>query len=163
MKPGQYHLSQVFLSVPASADKGVTDAVQRHAEEIARKARGKGSDFAALARETSDHKESAVNGGDIGWVSAEKLLPEIRNIVATMARGEVSPPIRTPAGFNIVKLIEVKPSELAPLSEVRDGLIQSLRQRKLEELQAAYVNALLERSGLAINEMALRKAVVPGQ
>jgi parvulin-like peptidyl-prolyl isomerase len=147
MKPSQFHLAQIFFSVP----------------EIDRKARGKGSDFAALARETSDHKESAVNGGDIGWVGADKLLPEIRNVVATMARGEVSQPIRTPGGFNIVKLVESKPSELAPLSEVRDGLIQTLRQRKFEELQAAYVNALLERNGVAINEMALRKAVAPGQ
>ena len=163
MKPSQFHLAQIFFSVPASADKGVTDAVQHRAEEIDRKARGKGSDFAALARETSDHKESAVNGGDIGWVGADKLLPEIRNVVATMARGEVSQPIRTPGGFNIVKLVESKPSELAPLSEVRDGLIQTLRQRKFEELQAAYVNALLERNGVAINEMALRKAVAPGQ
>jgi peptidylprolyl isomerase len=163
MKPSQFHLAQIFFSVPLSADKGVTDAVQRRAEEIDRKARGKGSDFAALARETSDHKESAVNGGDIGWVTADKLLPEIRNVVATMAKGEVSQPIRSPGGFNIVKLIELKPSELASLPEVRDGLIQTLRQRKFEELQTAYVNALLERNGVAINEMALRKAVAPGQ
>jgi hypothetical protein len=163
VRPSQYHLAQIFFSVPNSADKSVTDAVQHRAEDIDKKARGKGADFAALARETSDHKESAANGGDIGWVGADKLLPEIRNVVATMARGEVSPPIRTPGGFNIVKLVESKPSELAPLAEVRDGLIQTLRQRKFEELQAAYVNGMLERSGLAINEMALRKAVAPGQ
>jgi len=163
MKPSQYHLAQIFFTVPASADKAVTDAVQHRADEIDRKARAKGTDFAALARETSDHKETAGNGGDIGWVTADKLLPEIRNIVATMARGEVSQPIRTPGGFNIVKLIESKPTELASLSEVRDGLIQTMRQRKFEELQAAYVNALLERNGVAINEMALRKAVAPGQ
>jgi len=163
MKPGQYHLAQIFFSLPTSADKGVTDAVQRHAEEVDRKARSKGADFAALARETSDHKESAVNGGDIGWLGAEKLLPEIRNVVVAMARGEVSQPIRTPAGFHIVKLIDSKPTELAPLSEVRDGLIQNLRQRKLEELQTAYVKAILDRSGAEINEMALRKAVAPGQ
>jgi peptidylprolyl isomerase len=162
MKLGQYHLAQIFFTMPASADKGVSDAVQRRAEEIGRKARGKGADFAALAREISDHKESAANGGDIGWLGAAQLLPEIRNVVAAMAKGEISQPIRAPSGFVIVKLIESKPSELAPLAEVRDGLIQNLRQRKFEELQAAYVNAMLERSGLAINEMALRKAVAPG-
>jgi parvulin-like peptidyl-prolyl isomerase len=163
MKPGEYQLAQIFLTVPASADKGVTDAVQRRADELARKVRTKGTDFAAVARETSDEKESAAKGGDLGWVSAQILLPEVRNIVGIMAKGEVSQPIRTPAGFHIVKLIDTKPSAVAPLSEVRDGLIATLRQRKFEELQAAYLNAMLDRGGLAINEVALRKAVAPAQ
>jgi peptidylprolyl isomerase len=157
-KPGQFHLAQIFLALPASADKGVTDAVLRRAAELSRKVRGKGGDFAAVAREASDHKESAVNGGDIGWLGAQQLLPEIRNAVAGMSRGEISPPIRSPAGFHIVKLIDTKPSELAPLAEVREGLIQTLRQRKSEELQAAYVNGIVERTA-TINEMALRRAV----
>jgi peptidylprolyl isomerase len=159
MKAGQYHLAQIFFTVPASADKGVTDAVQRRAEEIARKARGRGSDFAALARDNSDHKESAVQGGDMGWLGAPQLLPEIRNSVAAMAKNEISQPIRTAAGYHIVKLLDTKPSEVVPLADVRESLIQTLRQRKLEELQAAYINGMLERGGVAINEMALRRAV----
>lgn len=159
VKAGQYHLAQIFFTVPTSADKGVTDAVQRRAEEIARKARARGADFAALARENSDHKESAVQGGDMGWVGAQQLLPEIRNAVAAMAKGEISQPIRTLAGYHIVKLIETKPSGVVPLADVRENLVQGLRQRKLEELQAAYVNNVLEHGGLAINEMALRRAV----
>jgi parvulin-like peptidyl-prolyl isomerase len=147
--------------LPTSADKGVTDAVLRRADELARKVRGKGGDFAAVARESSDNKDSAVNGGDLGWLGGQQLLPEIRAAVASMAKGEVSQPIRTMAGFHIVKLIEAKPGGLAPLAEVRDLVIQSLRQRKLEELQAAYLSAIVERSG-TINEMALRRAVTPG-
>jgi parvulin-like peptidyl-prolyl isomerase len=161
LRPAQFHLAQIFMTVPASADKGVTDAVLRHAEELSRKARAKGADFGALARESSDDKQSAANGGDMGWVSAAVLLPEIRNIVTGMTRGEVSPPVHLPAGYAIVKLIEAKPSEVAPLPEVREGLIQTLRQRKFEELRASYVNGMLDRAGLAINEMALRKAVTP--
>ena len=45
----------------------------------------------------------------------------------------------------------------------RDALISTLRQRKLEELQTAYLNAMLDRNGLAINEVALRKALAPAQ
>ncbi len=163
MKPNEYHLAQIFLAIPPSADKGVTDALQRRAEELTRKARAKGGDFGALAREASDHKESAVKGGDLGWLSAQNLLPEVRNAVAGMAKGEVSQPIRVPGGFHIVKLMDSKPSVLAPLSEVRDGLIATLRQGKFQELEAAYVNTMLERNGLAINEVALRKAVAPAQ
>jgi len=48
-----------------------------------------------------------------------------------------------------------------PLAEVREGLIATLRQRRLEEMQAAYVAQMLERGGLAINEVALRKALTP--
>ena len=161
MKPGEYHLAQIFLMVSASADKGVIDALQRRAEDLARKAHAKGADFATLARESSDDKDSAAKGGDLGWINGQMLLPEIRNIVASMGKGEISQAVHTPAGFHVVKLIDVKPSTVAPLAEVRDGLIGTLRQRKLEELQAAYVNAMLDHAGLAINEVALRKAVGP--
>lgn len=159
MKPGEYHLAQIFLIVPASADRGVTEAVQRHAEELARKAHTKGTDFAALAHQSSDDKDSAAKGGDLGWISATVLLPEIRNVVAAMGKGEISQSVHTPAGFHIVKLLDAKPSELAPLADVRQGLIATLRQRKLEELQNAYIGSMLDREGLAINEVALRKAV----
>lgn len=161
MRQPEYHLAQIFLAVPASADKGVTDAVQRRADELARKDKTKGADFAALARESSDHKETAVNGGDIGWQVAANLLPEIRNAVAAMAKNDISQPIRSANGYHIVKVLETKPSSLAPLPEVREGLIGTLRQRKFEELQAAYVVQMLERGGLAINEVALRKALAP--
>jgi parvulin-like peptidyl-prolyl isomerase len=158
LRPGQYHLAQIFLAFPASADKGVMDALQRRADELARRARTKGTDFAALARESSDHKESAATGGDLGWLGFQQLLPEVRNAVGTMGKGDISLPIRTPSGFHIVRLIESKPSEITPLAEVREQLVASLRQRRFEELQGSYVNALLERGGLAINELALKKA-----
>lgn len=161
MKAPEYRLSQIFLAIPTSADKGVIDAVQRRAEDLARKARAKGADFAALARESSDHKETAVNGGDTGWQGASALLPEIRNVVGAMAKGDVSQPIRSAAGFHIVKLTDGKPQALATLAEVRDGLVGTLRQRRFEELQAAYVGQMIERGGLAINEMALRRALGP--
>jgi peptidylprolyl isomerase len=161
MKPPEYRLAQIFLGIPPSADKGVIDAVQRRAEELGRKARVKGADFAAIARESSDHKESAINGGDIGWQNAQVLLPEIRNVVGAMAKGDVSQPIRSATGYHIVKLVDSKPLTQAPLAEVRDGLVGTLRQRRFEELQAAYVGQMLERGGLAINEMTLRKALSP--
>src|SRR5258706_2442617 len=161
MRAPEYHLAQIFLAIPASADKGVIDAVQRRAEDLARKARTKGTDFGALARESSDHKETAVNGGDTGWQPAASLLPEIRNVVAAMAQDDVSLPVRSSAGYHIVKLVDTKASTLAPLAEVREGLIGTLRQRRFEELQAAYVGQMLERGGLAINEVALRKALSP--
>ena len=161
MKAGEFQLAQIFLSVPPSADKGVTDAVQRRADELARKARAKGADFAALAREASDHRESAVNGGNLGWLNAQSLLPEVRNAVGIMAKGDVSAAIRSTTGFHIVKVLDTKPSVVASLSEVREALVQTLRQRKAEELQAVYLNSMLERGGLAINEVALRKAIAP--
>jgi peptidylprolyl isomerase len=161
MKQPEFRLAQIFLAVSPSADKGVTDAVQRRAEELSKRARTKGTDFAALARESSDDKESAINGGDSGWQQAANLRPEIRNVVAAMAKNEVSAPIRSAAGYHVVKLVVTKPAVQASLAEVREGLVGTLRQRRFEELQAAHVGQMLERGGLAINEMALRRALQP--
>jgi len=84
-------------------------------------------------------------------------------VVATMKQGEVSQALRTLTGFVIVKVLDTKPSEIATLPEVRDNLVQTLRQRKFQDLQAAYVNGMLDRGGLTINEAALRKAVELGK
>lgn len=163
MKPAQYHLAQIFLAIAPGADKAGIDAAQKRADELDRKAHAKGADFGALARQSSEHKDSAQQGGDIGWLPAQQLLPEIRNAVATMAKGEISPVIRTQTGFHVIKLLESQPSALATQAEARETLVAGLRQRKFEENQAAFLSALLERSGIAVNEMVLKKLLEPAQ
>lgn len=163
MKPAQFHLAQIFLAIAPGADKAGVEAVQKRADELDRKAHAKGADFGALARQSSEHKDSAQQGGDIGWLPVQQLLPEIRSAVTTMAKGEISPVIRTQTGFHIIKLIESQPSALATPAEARETLVAGLRQRKFEENQAAFLGALLERSGIAVNEMVLKKVLEPPQ
>ena len=57
-----------------------------------------GANFSAVAQQFSQSATAAV-GGDIGWVRADQLSPELGKAVAQMRPGELSPPIRAGAGY----------------------------------------------------------------
>ena len=74
---------------------------QARAEEVLRRARA-GEDFAALAREFS-RDASAAGGGDLGLVRVADLAPELRSVAAALPPGGVSPLLRSPGGFVLLK------------------------------------------------------------
>jgi peptidylprolyl isomerase len=157
MLPRQYHLSQIFVASPSGAEKAAEETARKRAEDLAKKAKAKGANFADLARKNSDEADSAKNGGDLGWLAENQIVPEIRTIVAGMTKSEISEPIRTQAGWHIVTLADTKPAGPRPLAEIHDAVAQGLRQRKLEENQQAYLGKLLESRHAAVNEIGLAK------
>jgi peptidylprolyl isomerase len=158
MAPRQYHLQQIFIASTRDADKKAQEAAQKKAQDVARKAKARGARFDDLAKENSDHRDSAARGGDIGWVPDPQLVPEIRTQVTGMAVGEVSDPVRTEGGWHIVRLVETKPAGPRPLAEVRETIVAALRQRKVQENEQAYLADLLSKNPVAVNEIGLRKA-----
>jgi peptidylprolyl isomerase len=156
LAPRQYRLEQIFVAVPAGGDAKTEESAKAKAEDLARRARANGANFVELARAGSDHA-GGETGGDLGWAAEAQIMPEIRSQITGMAVGEISDPIRTPAGFHIIRLADTKPAGVRPLAEVKDQLISALRQSKLQEGEQAYVSALLEKTPAMINELALRK------
>lgn len=157
MMPRQYRLEQIFVASPASADKRTAEVAAKKASDMANTAKAKNANFGDLARAHSDHKTSAENRGDLGWAGQTEIMPEILTQIAGMTRGEISDPIRTKAGWHIVRLVDTRPAAPRPLAEVKDALIASLRQRKLQENQQAYVARALDRNPVSVNEGLLRK------
>jgi peptidylprolyl isomerase len=157
MMPRQYRLAQIFVASPKGASKQAQDAALKKAGDLARKARIPNAKFEDLARANSDHKSSAAKGGDMGWAAQDQILQEIRGQVVGMSVGEVSDPIRSAAGWHVVRLEGTKPAQPRPLAEVKDTLITSLRQQKLKDSQQAYVQRLLDKSPVSVNEAGLKK------
>jgi peptidylprolyl isomerase len=155
--PAQYLLSQIFVASPESADKAAAAAAQKKAVEIAGRVQRAPADFDKIARESSEHKDSAAKGGDLGWVPETQLIPEVRNAVARMTKGEVSAPIRSAGGWHIVRLGERKPSAVRPLAEVRDQIVTAMRLRKAQEAERSYIESLLSRSNVQVNQTELQK------
>ncbi len=71
-----------------------------------------GEDFATLAKENSQDPGSAQNGGDIGFISKGKMIPEIENVAFALNVNEISKPFKTNYGWHIVKVTEKKPLEV---------------------------------------------------
>jgi peptidylprolyl isomerase len=157
MAPRQYRLSQIFVPLPAGADVKTEETARQKADDMARKAKATGANFDALVKANADIKAGAEQGGDLGWASEAEIVPEIRSQIAGLAQGEVSDPIRTAAGWHIIRMDDTRPAAPRPLAEVRDQLAAALRQRKMQANEQAYLSGLLGKSPVALNEISLKK------
>jgi parvulin-like peptidyl-prolyl isomerase len=155
--PAQFNLAQIFISVPENADKETAAAAQKKAADLAAKARAKGADFAQLAKDNSDHKDTAPKGGELGWLPEGQILPEIRTVLDKMEKGDVSAPLRSATGWHIVKLVDKKSPSVRPLPEVRDAIVQQMRLRRAQEMERKYMEDMVSRTQPIINQVELSK------
>ncbi len=93
-----------------------------------------GADFALLAAEHTLDPDSKAQGGVVGWVSQNQLVPEIVPIVRQMQAAELwATPVRTERGWHVLSLQAIRP--LAPLDadKVRPQLLALLAQKIIEQ------------------------------
>jgi peptidyl-prolyl cis-trans isomerase SurA len=82
--------------------------------------------------------ENALEGGDMGWRKAAQLPPPFDSLLGKMSVGDISQPIRTPGGFIILKVLEVRGGEQAQMRDevhVRHILIKPSEIRSEAETQ----------------------------
>ena len=100
----EYNIAQILIRVPESASPETVERARVRAETIARGARG-GVDFARIAASYSSVGEP-LDGGVIGFRSADRLPALFVDAVAKLAPGEIAEVVRSPAGFHVLKLME---------------------------------------------------------
>ncbi|MGC2198922.1 MAG: peptidylprolyl isomerase [Stellaceae bacterium] len=97
----QSRVAEIFLAVDNPRQE---DEVRRLADRLTEQMK-QGARFSAVAQQFSQSATAAV-GGDIGWVRPEQLSPELGKAVAQMRPGELSPPIRTGAGYYLLLVLD---------------------------------------------------------
>lgn len=157
MVPKQFKLAQIFVLAPAETDKAAFTKAQAKIADLAEKAKKRGADFAALAKASSEHSESASKGGEMGWVADQSLIPELRDPVSAMKKGDVSGPIKTAQGWHVIRLEDVREKGARPLTEVRDQISNALRLRRAQETEQAYLTFMTNKTPVNINEAELTK------
>jgi len=91
-----------------------------------------GRDFAQLAKHYSLDSASATKGGDLGWVTAEDLVPQFADAMKALPLHKVSKPVKTPFGWHLIEVVsrkKVDDNEAYQRQQVR----QFLQQRKFNE------------------------------
>lgn len=88
-----------------------------------------GADFAALAKEKSTDIISSRNGGELGWLEPETTADELKQANLT-EKGQLSGVVASSVGYLIVRLNDIQPEQIKPLSEVRDAIEQQVKQEK---------------------------------
>lgn len=100
------NLAQILVAVPENATPAQLAALQAKAQQVMDKARG-GADFAALANEFSDSPTRGT-GGLMGLREADRYPPLFVESTKSLKVGGLAGPIRSGAGFHILKVIEKK-------------------------------------------------------
>ena len=97
----QSRVAEIFLAVDNPQQD---DEMRRWAERLIEQMK-RGARFSAVAQQFSQSPTAAV-GGDLGWLRAEQLSPELAKTVAQMRPGELSSPIRSGAGYYLLLVLD---------------------------------------------------------
>lgn len=116
------------------------EKVQLRLDQLRQRIQG-GTDFAELARAHSEDTLSAVEGGDLGWISPGDLVPEFEQAMNALRPGEVSTPFESEFGWHIVEVLERR--DYDSTEEVhRAQARETIRKRKLEEAMESWMQEL---------------------
>lgn len=102
--------SHILVSCPPDAPPKDTLMAYQKAERI-RENIIKGEPFEKAAREESDDKSAAVNGGDLGYFTVFQMVKPFENAVYSMKPGEISHPVRTSFGYHVINVTDRRPSK----------------------------------------------------
>jgi peptidyl-prolyl cis-trans isomerase SurA len=132
-KDMEYHLKQIFISGQKN------DGNQRAAN--AYKLLDQGKTFEEVAMEFSDDP-SGKQGGDIGFVKVGELLPALNESLKLLVPNTYTNVVQTPYGFHILKLIEIKKTDLPPFETLKDKIHEQIVLQESEKRYNEYINKL---------------------
>lgn len=153
--PLQYHVQQIAILVPANASKEIEAESLKKARDTRGQVTKPKADFADIAKKTSQDTNSASKGGDLGWVREDQILKPVRDVLKGMKENDISEPIRGADSFHVVKLLGTKPQSTLPLDQVKPNLVAALRQAKGQQQTKAYLEAMLQKEPVQMNEIGL--------
>jgi peptidyl-prolyl cis-trans isomerase SurA len=154
----EYNASHILVRVPEQSNPERIEEARARALKARAEAAG-GADFARVAATYSDAPD-ALEGGNLGWRSHERLPELIALALSRMKPGEVSEPLRSPAGFHVLKLNDRRDSagSAAPVTQTRARHIlvrtselvsEAEARRRIADLRERIVNGNADFAELA--------------
>ncbi|BCL62123.1 peptidylprolyl isomerase [Desulfomarina profundi] len=138
----QRHARHILFKAEKDAPEAIRKEKETTAAEVLKLARG-GRDFVELAKEYSEGP-SRESGGDLGFFEKGSMVIPFDTAVFAMQPGDISDVIKTRYGYHIIKLEEVKPASVKPLTEVKEKIVQILQRKKAEEIAFQVANTAYE-------------------
>jgi peptidyl-prolyl cis-trans isomerase SurA len=109
----------------------------------------KGQDFAKLAEKHSEELTTAANGGNLGWVNKNSVVPTFWDKISKLPAGEVSDPFRTELGWHLVQVMgnrEASDSRDA----MRNRISNILREQKFNEILEVWLKKIRDQAKVEI-------------
>ncbi|HCG37506.1 MAG TPA: peptidylprolyl isomerase [Pseudomonas sp.] len=108
------------------------DEAKAKIDEIATRVKN-GDDFAAVAKEASQDRGSASEGGDLGFAGPGVYDPAFEDALYALNEGEVSAPVKSEFGWHIIKLLGVQSPEVPAFESLKPQLVRELKAQQVEQ------------------------------
>jgi len=154
MQPEQVRARHILIKVPAGADKKKWEEARKKALEIRGKLL-KGESFSKLAQKYSDDPGSKARGGDLGYFSKGRMVPEFEKAAFSLKKGEISQPVKTTFGYHIIKVEDKKPAKQRSFKEVKQQIRQKLLRQKQIKLRDELISKLKKKYPVKVNDALL--------
>ncbi len=113
----------------------------------------KGEDFSELAGKYSDDAESALRGGDLGFIIRNWMvdMPEFEKVAFSLGVGKTSRPVETKFGYHIIRVEEKRAAQKLVYENIKEDLTQYIAGRQMQKELIAFIKDLRSKSTIKIN------------
>jgi peptidyl-prolyl cis-trans isomerase C len=141
-EPEQVKARHVLIKVGENAPAADVEAAKKKVAEVFAKL-AKGEDFEALAKQYSEDAMSKEKGGDLGFFRKGIMVPKFEAAAFALKPGETTKEaVRSPFGFHVIQALEHKAERVKPFEEVKDQIVESLKNRNLFKARRELVDKL---------------------
>lgn len=157
--PAEITLREILIPVPTS-ERGVNVAQDDEAKAKAEELRGRimaGEPFPRLAAEHSS-SASKANGGLIGPIIATELAPQLQQMLERLKVGDMTPVLRTQAGYQLLKLESRTDTKIRTYDEARDDIANRVAETKRKAELEKYLDRLREQASITWRNDELKRA-----
>lgn len=148
--PEKNHVMMILLKVDPSSPGDVWKLAEEKAAGVLKQIRG-GKDFAEMARIHSGD-DSAMNGGDMGFMHKGMFGETAQQVLDLMKPGDVSEPVLLLEGVGIFKLVNREKAKLNPFADVKERAKGLLQRQQSEEAWDSLRKGLRAKARIEVNE-----------
>ena len=150
---GKIRVSHIMKAVPPGSGENEIKQAEEDILKIYNELQAGGS-FTDLARKYSDHKESASAGGELRWFGTGEIISDFSDAAFSIPdTGMYTKPVRTTAGWHIIKLLEKKPP--GSFEETKSYIESKINQSYLNSTgRKSFIEKLKKEYNFRINQIA---------
>jgi parvulin-like peptidyl-prolyl isomerase len=155
------HLRDILVSTGDNSPAKVA-AAEKKAKDLVDRARKGGEKFSDLARQNSDGP-TAAQDGELGTFKRGELASAIEQVVFKQNKGYVTDPIRTPAGFEIIRVEEHYTAGQESFDEAQQEIQGKLAEQRVAPKVREYLTQLRQNAFLEIKPGYVDSGAAPGK
>ena len=148
--PEERNARHILITVAADAAPDEVAKAKAKADEVLAQLRQSPKRFPELAKAVSQDPGSASRGGDLGACGRGAMVKPFEDAAFSLAKGQISDPVRSDFGFHIIEVTDIKPSHARPFEEVKAEIVEELKRqeanKRFAEQAEVFANTVYEQS-----------------